>query len=424
MNDPRSNDLAASPLRRDNAGGRRYSNLAPWRAFATYAAAAQAWLALTFKGITWKSFGVFCLVVEFVALYQGPAIAAVSGAFPSIFSGPSRFPWMPVGVEGLAKGFIHIFLAFVPVLFAVIAVENRGPRRGKARVLSLCAAVIVGQILGAILYAASIAWLYPKGFMRFGLLSDPVQRWGVFAGAGVRFLAFSTTAAGCYYFFKRDAEAAAALHRETLGREDVKRENAEARLQVMQAQIEPHFLFNTLASVRRLYQIDRSSGRSMLRHLSRYLTSSLPEMRESRPTLERELALALAYLSVQKIRMESRLTFDVNVPKTLKDAIVPPMMLATLVENAVIHGVGPLSSGGHIGIIAYAESGKLLLEVADNGGGLKETWGGGVGLANIRARLHSAFGSNAQLQLRQRHGGGAIATITLPLATGVDAKAA
>jgi len=331
---------------------------------------------------------------------------------------------MPVGAEGLAKAFIHTFLLYSPVFLAVIAVENRGPRQGKARVLFLFAAVVVGQLLGAILYATSIAWLYPGGFMKWGLMSDPIQRWGVLAGLGVRSLGFSTAAAGCYYFFKRDAEAAAALHRETVEREDGKRENAEARLQVMQAQIEPHFLFNTLASVRRLYQIDRSSGRSMLRHLSQYLTSSLPEMRESRPTLERELALALAYLSVQKIRMESRLTFDVNVPKALKDAIVPPMMLATLVENAVIHGVGPLSAGGHIGIIAYAESGKLFLEVTDNGRGLKETWGGGVGLANIRARLHSAFGSNAQLQLRQRREGGAIATITLPLATGVDAKAA
>ncbi len=422
MNDPRSNDLAASPVRRDNGGGGRYSNHSSWRVFGNYVAAARAWLTQTFNGLTWKRLGIFCLVVEFVALYQGPSINALRSGFPWLV--PSIFPWMPVGAEGLAKAFIHMFLLFSPVFLAAIAVENRGPRRGKARIVSLCAAVVVGQILGTILYAIAIAWLYPKGFMRWGMLSDPIQRWGVLGGLGIRSLAFSTAAAGCYYFFKRDAEAAAAVHRETLEREDVKRENAEARLQVMQAQIEPHFLFNTLASVRRLYQIDRSSGRSMLRHLSRYLTSSLPEMRESRPTLERELALALAYLSVQKIRMESRLTFDVNVPKGLKDAIVPPMMLATLVENAVIHGVGPLSSGGHIGIIAYAESGKLFLEVTDNGCGLKETWGGGVGLANIRARLHSAFGSNAQLQLRQRREGGAIATITLPFAMGAEAKAA
>ena len=151
--------------------------------------------------------------------------------------------------------------------------------------------------------------------MKFGALSDPVQRWRVFGGTGIRSLVYSTMAVGFYFYLKRDTEIAAALHQEQVEHEDIERENAEARLQVMQAQIEPHFLFNTLASVRRLYEVDRASGRAMLRHLSRYLTASLPGMREPRPTLARELALALAYLNVQKIRMESRLTFDVEVPR-------------------------------------------------------------------------------------------------------------
>ena len=100
------------------------------------------------------------------------------------------------------------------------------------------------------------------------------------------------------------------------------------------------------------------------------------------------------------------------------------MMLATLVENAVIHGLSPLSSGGHIRISAHAELDKLLLEVADNGRGLQETWGGGVGLANIRTRLNSAFGSSAYLTLTQGRHGGVTATIALPLATIGEAKAA
>jgi LytS/YehU family sensor histidine kinase len=193
---------------------------------------------------------------------------------------------------------------------------------------------------------------------------------------------------------------------------------------MMQAQIEPHFLFNTLASVRRLYQTDPGSGRAMLQHLSRYLTASLPIFRESRSTLGRELALATAYLSVQKIRMEARLAFDVDVPEGLRSAVVPPMMLATLVENAVNHGLSPLPDGGHIRISAHTGSGKLVVEVTDNGCGLQETWGVGVGLANIRARLQSAFGEEAELRLSERPEGGVTAAIELPLASPAVARAA
>ena len=240
----------------------------------------------------------------------------------------------------------------------------------------------------------------------------------------MQLMAVSALATALYFFVKRDAESAEALHQESIAQEKSERESAEARMQVMQAQIEPHFLFNTLASVRRLYQTDRTAGRSMLQHLSRYLTSSLPRMRESRPTIERELALAIAYLNVQKIRMESRLTFAVDVPRALRGLVVPPMMIATLVENAVIHGLSPVPEGGRIRISASADSGKLILGVEDDGHGLQETWGGGVGLANIRARLASEFGGGAQLHLAQRSDGGVMATIELPLEAASEARAA
>jgi hypothetical protein len=372
----------------------------------------RAWLAHTFHGLTWKRFGILCLILAFFALHQ-PYMA-----------GAMQFEKDLLGkVLGSFRSFAQVFLSFVPVLLAVIAVENRGPRSTPVRVLWLCAAVVLGHAVGAVLWAIIMPLVW-SGHPLFGPTSDTVRKVTYFAGHSVRLMAFSALATALYFYLKRDAEVVQALHQESIDREASERENAEARLQVMQAQIEPHFLFNTLASVRRLYETDRTAGRSMLQHLSSYLTSSLPRMRESRSTLERELALAIAYLNVQRIRMESRLAFEVDVPPSLLSVVVPPMMLATLVENAVIHGLSPIPAGGTIRIKAHVESGKLVLEVEDDGRGLQETWGGGVGLANIRARLKSEYGGEAQMQLNQRSSGGVTATLEIPLPAASMAKAA
>ena len=127
-----------------------------------------------------------------------------------------------------------------------------------------------------------------------------------------------------YFFLIREEEAAARLHDEDMRREHLTRELAEARLLVMQAQVEPHFLFNTLANVRRLFKTDPAAARSMLAHLSRYLGAMLPRMRKADSTLGHELALALAYLSVQKIRMGARLTIRTDVPDALSTLSFPP----------------------------------------------------------------------------------------------------
>jgi sensor histidine kinase YesM len=417
MSDPQRGGLPASPRLRDEGEGPVAPGPDGRRPLANAVGAARGWLTRTFGALTWKVFGVFCLVVVVIGLSQPAAFYALffDIRLPGV---PGKIvPGMPTGVIGLAKAIATQFLLFTPVLFAVAAVESRRFRTERARILALVAAMLLGQAVGTLLWSVAHPIFYADGFFRtLGNHLNTIGPLRYFGGLGVRSLAYSGAAIAFYYFVRKHAEAAATLHQAQLGHEAAERDSTEARLQVMQAQIEPHFLFNTLASVRRLYQVDRGSGRAMLQHLVRYLTASLPRMRESRSTLERELALALAYLNVQKIRMESRLTFEVDVPKPLEVHVVPPMMLATLVENAVIHGVSPLPDGGHIRISARADAEKLVLEVADDGAGLQENWGAGVGLSNIRARLASAFGQRARLKLAQGSDRGVTATIELPLA--------
>ncbi|MEO8922507.1 MAG: histidine kinase, partial [Caldimonas sp.] len=176
----------------------------------------------------------------------------------------------------------------------------------------------------------------------------------------------------------------------------------------------PHFLFNTLATVRRLYQTDLAKGRSILHNLMRYLEVALPQMRARESDVQRELALVESYLAVQKIRMDERLVFSFDVPAAMRGLPLPPMMLLTLVENAIKHGLNPLPQGGSIHISARVAGSALEIEVVDTGRGFHATSGGGAGLANIQARLSALHGSAASLELRDNEPHGVVSTLRLP----------
>ncbi|HZP65246.1 MAG TPA: histidine kinase, partial [Rudaea sp.] len=184
---------------------------------------------------------------------------------------------------------------------------------------------------------------------------------------------------------------------------------------MLQAQIEPHFLFNTLANVRRLYQTSPDDGATMLDNLMRYLAVALPQMREADSTLGREAALTAAYLEIQRIRMGRRLAFDIDVAQPLRQARIPPLMLLTLAENAIKHGLAPLPEGGHIAITANTDGRELQVRVADSGRGFTQSSGGGTGLANTRARLAAMHGAAARLTLALNTPRGVVATIAVPL---------
>ena len=196
---------------------------------------------------------------------------------------------------------------------------------------------------------------------------------------------------------------------ETAQQERLARQLTDARLKLLQAQVEPHFLFNTLASVQQLADARAPEAAALVSQLITFLRSGLSGLREESSTLQREFRMVDAYLAIMKTRMDSRLVYRLELPADLASQPVPPAMLISLVENAIKHGLEPYPPGGEIVITASAPSGQLRVVVADNGRGMEARVavnsmkadsheGGGLGLANIRERLAALYGASASLE--------------------------
>jgi signal transduction histidine kinase len=194
------------------------------------------------------------------------------------------------------------------------------------------------------------------------------------------------------------------------------RQIAEAQLKAMQAQVEPHFLFNTLAHVKALQDIDVKQAGLMLDHLIAYLRTALPNLREGSSTLGKEFELAQAYLNILKLRMGERMQFSLDLPESLKTQAFPPALIINLVENAIKHGVERARGGGSVRLNAQRVGDKVTVSVADTGKGLDPSapGGTGVGLTSIRDRLRLLYGEAAGLALEPNSPSGVIATLTLP----------
>jgi sensor histidine kinase YesM len=227
------------------------------------------------------------------------------------------------------------------------------------------------------------------------------------------------------YKGRMQAEVKAAEATETAEAESLRRQVLEARMAMMQAQVEPHFLFNTLASIDHLIEFDPKRASQMQRNLISLLRASMPSMRSTdsglRP-LDLELAVVRPYLEILKVRMEERLTTEIDVPDGLLSAEFPPMMIQTLVENSIKHGLEPKAEGGHLSVKAEIRHGKLAVTICDTGLGFEaaaqgSTHGTGVGLANIRERLALLYGNKASLTIANNPVGGTIVTITVPYTT-------
>lgn len=222
-------------------------------------------------------------------------------------------------------------------------------------------------------------------------------------------------------FFRQRKRLAEAIRQQELKRAQDARREAELRLSVLVAQVEPHFLFNTLAGVRSAILTEPLRATAIVDHLVDYLRSTIPQMRGDGSTeqgrLAKQLEAARAYLGLMQARIP-RLTYSVE--SELKDAAFPPLLLISLVENAIKHGIEPKIGPAYVAVNArYFDQGDeemLEVSVTDNGVGFGGTTSGsGIGLANIRERLESMFGSRASLTLKARPEGGVVASIIVPL---------
>ena len=353
--------------------------------------ARQGW----FAGLTRKGLALIALLALLHALRRNST---------EFFDLPLRV-WLGNFGESIVTGLIVLLLVTV----VVVAIYNRVSASPRRRYPALALGIVMASLIGTAILGA----IESHGTFDF---SENGGLFWWFEATWPRYLLLGALLAAVFVYFRGAEESEAARHQAEVDRALLAQQMEEARLQMLQAQIEPHFLFNTLATVRRLYQTDASAAESMLDNLMRYLTVALPQMRATDSTLGRETALAEAYLGIQQIRMGRRLGFAVEVPAELRSARLPPMMLLTLAENAIKHGLSSLPEGGFVRISARIEGGELRLEVADSGQGFVKTAGGGTGLANIRARLSGIYGTAAQLRVGVNKPRGITATISLPYA--------
>ena len=307
-------------------------------------------------------------------------------------------------MESLVLYFLDILLIAVLLACAICMVDVRLPANGMARNVALLTAV-VGSVLVGITVQMGVhygAGPYPP----LAYMLGEAARW-ILMGGAITLI---------YETMRRHRRHQQQLHAAELRHEILDNQMMEARIKMMEAQIEPHFLFNTLATVKRLYRTEPVGGARMVARLKEYLQAALPQIRHGIPTLASEIDLVRAYLEILQIRMGARLEFTIDAPTNSLCIPFPALVLITLVENAIKHGLNPMPNGGHIEIQVFDSPVTVAVEVRDNGVGFQAgagTSGSGIGLANIRARLAALYASGASLVLMQGDPTGVIARVEI-----------
>jgi sensor histidine kinase YesM len=280
----------------------------------------------------------------------------------------------------------HLFRTAKPALQAILVAA------------ALVIGTTAGSLIGILASGMNISILFDKHgpfFLQLMLL-------GVMFGTIINYILSSRD---------RIADSEKRIQEEQIKRLTSEKEAVEANLKLLQVQIEPHFLFNTLSNILSLLDTDLEKGKSMLVDFIKYLRTSLPKIREKTTTLGQEMEMIRAYLNLFKVRMGDRLLYEIDLPKNVEDFSLPPMLIQPLVENAIKHGLEPKVEGGKILIRGEEKEGILRLEVVDTGLGFSKDRGSGTGLANIKERLKSTYGNGARLVLEANQPCGVKATI-------------
>lgn len=297
--------------------------------------------------------------------------------------------------------------------------------------------ISLGFGLSAVLCSVLISWWKPEipvrmvnlfsltGAMVFGTFNAYfwLSRYDKFADLNemrpVVVLGFIFTTTCFFYFYSYEQKLIAQKELEKAKRIQSEQEKALllSQLRQLQSQIEPHFLFNTLANVNALISDDPKAAQRMLEKLTDLLRGTLDNSRQTMSTLQAELDLLDAYLAIQKIRLGERLNYRID-NRVAPSLAFAPLLLQPLVENAVLHGIEPLSQGGEVTIKIGEQDNQVVIAVIDSGAGLDQqasVRGTGLGLSNVRQRLEALYGSQAALSIRQRATGGVKVSVSIPL---------
>ena len=350
---------------------------------------------------------------DFSLKYRGWRMYAAIARLIVLFSLCGAGLWLLAPHKGLLASMVVANILGLAVVFVfLVAYFNYRKMAGRTVRFSLMLMLATGA--GSLMGATHAAW--DKGeSVQDAIVSRLPQALMVGLGAGL-FLAIPMAVVGGLR--NKEYENLTAKLAFDAEREKAARELSEARLRMLHAQIEPHFLFNTLGAVQQLAQKESPRAAALTADLIAFLRGSLGEMRSERVTLASDFGMIEAYLKVMAVRQGERLRFALDLPPALAPAEVPSMMLLTLVENAIKHGIEPSLRGGEIRIAAAREAGRLVLSVRDTGAGLAEQPGAGEGLANVRHRLQLLYGPAAGLDVSGADDGGVLARITLPLSEG------
>jgi len=286
-------------------------------------------------------------------------------------------------------------------------------RRMPAANLKSFLKVVVLATLGALVGASLSAFLDGRSVAE---MMEKIGRTLLIAGLGVGSF-YSIIYGAVSTWRNREYEMLTAKLQMQAEQERLDRQLSETRLRLLQAQIEPHFLFNTLGAVQQLAQTESPRAAELTANLITFLRASLGDMRTEQVTLQSELALIEAYLKVMKTRLANRLQFSLCLPPALADVRIPGMLVLTLVENAIKHGIEPALRGGTIDVVVTEQGTHCQIDVRDTGAGESLPTTLGVGLSNLKERVQLAYGTAGSFTLQTLEPSGMLATLRLPLAS-------